>query len=282
MSVEMKVRYIIRTTVIPALLVMLAAGITGCGGDDTDLEDLNKPPVTKAQRRDHRIKKDKEEARKKKLKAPKGGWIRSVKLTPQKQEDGTALKIETETATLDEEKGDRIIYIFWRNNQKSAEKAENLIPSTFYKRGDMVAGEVLYYRGDKILARKRSEHLYVENTSPVIKKVELPHISGPGTYSFKITANDEDGDDLTYTVAPAAEGEKLPEGFTIDNTTGTITFKLLESQKMPPVFKFVISANDGGGGIAKKAVTINLSSEKIIKKEEKKEGTDSGEEKAKS
>ena len=59
----MNVRYIIRTAVIPMLLVLLAAGMTGCGGDD-DSQDLNQPPVTKAERRDYRIKKDREEAEK--------------------------------------------------------------------------------------------------------------------------------------------------------------------------------------------------------------------------
>lgn len=276
----MKVRHTIRTAVVLALLALLAVGTTGCGGTD-DSEQLNKKPGTKAERRDYRIQKEKVEAAKKRIKAPQGGWIKSVKLTPQKDESGTSIKIEAETAAPDEEKDERITYVFWCNNRKFAERGENVIPSSIYKRGDLVAAEVLFYRGDQLLAKKRSEPLLVENTAPVIQKVELPDISGPGIYSFKITADDEDGDQLTYTLSSPDKEKTLPQGFTIDNANGIITFKLAENQKMPPVLKFIINANDGGGGIAKKAVTLNFTSEKIIKKEEKKETPEPGEEKKK-
>jgi hypothetical protein len=263
----MKVRSI--TVILAALTLMMGlVGMTGCSSDKADTEErVIQPEEIDAKRRAARQAKEKEEARKiKKPKTPPGGWFKSVKLVPQKTEEGAALKINVETTRpLDTEKQEYLAYVFWKNNQGSGEHKEGLIPASYYKRGDLVFAEVVYYRQENVVARMRSEPLFVENTSPVIKSIAVPDIDGPGTYTFKVTGADKDGDKLTYTLAPGTEGEKLPGGFSINGSTGLVTFVLAEDQKLPPTLKFIINANDGGGGVAKKAVTLTFSSKKVVK-----------------
>jgi hypothetical protein len=250
------------------LAAMLAAlvivmGMAACSGNDSNEDNVN-TNNTRANQQDAEKKTD---APKPKVKAPPKGWFKQVTLTPHKTREGNALKVKAETTVpLKEEQ--YLTYIFWKNGQRTAEKREDTIPPKYYKKGDVVFAEVLFHHQDEIVGRGRSDSLFVENTAPKITKIDIPNIEGPGTYTFTITASDHDGDRLTFSLLPFQEGEELPDGLEIDSSTGSVTYIMSESAS-PSTLKFVVSADDNDGGIAKKSVSISFKSETRYREEEK-------------
>lgn len=191
--------------------------------------------------------------------APEGGWIKRVYFTPHYDENGNFLKVNVET-TLPQTENQRFSYLYWKNFDKWTEKDsdDDKVAYSSLKTGDFIYVEATLYQDDQFLEKKRSEGLMVKNTDPIIQKVNLPEINGPGSYQIPVNAKDAEGDQLTFSLEADPESSKsLFGGLSINSNTGTITCKLGE-ESPPKILKFVVIANDGRGGIAKKMVTINF------------------------
>jgi len=245
------------------ICVLLVISLMGCGGgaDESDT-DISTGPASSQ-------KKDKDKARgpaRKRPKPPSGGWIKKISFSKELGKDGTALKFKVET-TKPLEENQYLSYSYWNNQEKIMETAKDTLPPTAYKKGDLVYVNVALYQEGQLLEQRRSEMLQIENSSPVIKKVEIPDVQGPGVYRIMVKALDPDGDKITFSLT----GDPLPEGLVIDPRSGTVTYILGENAP-PGNIKFTITADDGDKGITKKIVTINFD---ITRAEENQERSES-------
>lgn len=198
-----------------------------------------------------------------------------MELIPQNSSSGTSIKIEVET-TEPLTETQYLSYVYWRNNQPSRESREVVIPSTSYKKNDLIVVDVYFYEGEEVLAKRRSDQTMIPNTAPVIVDVKVPKVDGPGIYTFTTQATDADDDALTFTLKPNTGDETLPEGLAIDSNSGVVTYTLKEDTPPAEVVQFVIAADDSDGGIAQKVVTLNFELTKPVKQENtagKKENT---------
>lgn len=191
-----------------------------------------------------------------KIKAPPEGWIKRAYFSYPKNKAGRSLKINVETK-IPKTENQYFSYVYWKNGKAVEKGKENTLKTTTYKKGDVIFADVLLHQDGQELERKRSEMIQVANTSPIIKEVAIPEIVGPETYIITVKAEDNDKDKITFSLLNVPDSDPLPEGseMKIDPATGTVTCVL--GEKPPPgKLKFIIAADDGDGGVAKKVVTI--------------------------
>ena len=260
----------VRGLMTVAVVLFMILGAAGCGTRETDesIKVLKRSEKQKPNRQENDEEESiGEDSSEKKIKPPPKGWIKRAYFSPQKNKKGRTLKIKVETIVPKTE-DQYFSYVYWKNGRKIGEGEEDTLDPSVYKKGDIIFADVLLHQEDQTLEKKRSEMLMVPNTSPVIKEVKIPSIMGPGTYRITVKAEDIDGDKLTYSLLPASGAASLPEGskLQIDPATGTVTCTL--GEKPPPrQLKFIITADDGDKGTAKKAVTISFKIHKSPEKE---------------
>ena len=231
------------------ICMLLMIILIGCGGG-TDENETNLGTNQASSRQ-----KDRDKARdqaQQKPKAPPTGWIKKISFTKKKMKEGTALKFKVET-TKPLAEDQYLSYIYWKNQEKILETPQDTLPPTVYKKGDLVYADVTLFQQGQILEQRRSELLQIENSSPLIKEVKIPEIDGPGIYRIIVKAQDPDGDKITYSLT----GDPLPEGLAINPQSGMIIYTLGENAP-PEKIKFIITADDGDKGIAKKTVAITF------------------------
>lgn len=238
--------------------VLLIVSLIGCGGDQFDNTDKNSVTGKASPRRKARGEADNLEVQKRPKRPPKG-WIKNISFSKKLGQDGTALKVGVET-TQPLEESHYFSYIYWRNGTKIEETPLDSLSPASYNKGDVIFADVVLHNEGEIIEQRRSEMLQVENSSPIINKVNIPEIDGPGIYRIYVKAKDPDGDKITFSLA----GDPLPEGLKIDPGSGTITC-ILGEKPPPEKMKFTITADDGDKGITKKIVTITF---KITKPKE--------------
>lgn len=251
------------------LIAAVAAALIGCSGCGTREVDEEAQHAEKIQqlRTERKIKqKERAETPQIKPKAPGKYFIKKAFFTPQLVKAGTALKITVELSEESKE-DDHFSYIYWKNGIQLMESHEDTLAPENYKKGDLIYADVLFYRDGQLAEKSRSETVQIVNSSPLIKEVKIPKIEGPGSYTISVKGTDIDGDKIKYMLLPEAEGKTLFEGLQINTVTGTVTCTLGEAPP-PEKMKFIIAADDGDGGIAKKAVTISF---EITKKKEETE-----------
>lgn len=256
---------------IITILTMIAA-IVSCNGsteNNTSGNQVkeNNPAAAMRQARDQKIAV----AANQKMETdttqpPPQGYFKKVSVTPINSSTGTSMKILVET-TAPLLESQYLTYIFWKNNQKVMESKADVIPASYYKKRDFIFVDALLHEGANIVARVKSDSFQVENTAPVITDVTLPTIDGPGAYTFDTQATDADGDNLTFSLTPAEEDEALPAGMEMDAASGVVTYTLPEKAQPPETIRFIVSADDGDGGVAQKAVSLAITFEKITKQE---------------
>jgi hypothetical protein len=235
---------------IACILLMLS--LSGCGGaGDYENQGLNRDSASSREKARRRVEAADLRPEERPVKPPRG-WIQKISFLKKPGKKGTQLKIRVQTA-IPLEENHYYSYIYWKNGEKLEKTKRNTLPHSAFKKGDLIFVDVILHQDDEIVEQRRSDMLHITNSSPVIEEVEIPEIEGPGIYRFPVKAQDPDGDKITFTM----QGKALPEELTIDPTTGTITFS--PTEKAPPKkIKFTITADDGDGGIAKKAVSITI------------------------
>jgi len=252
------------------LIMALAIFMTACGGSqDSESTDAvkSKSPKTSTESKDASITGKKQHL-------PTGdgdddtadGWIKRVRLVPQKNGKDFFWKIDVKTAKKLKE-NQHLTYVYFVNHEKSPERGENLIPISVVKKGDFLSAEVFFNQDDTVLQRKRTAPFLVGNMAPVIESVTIPKINGPGIYTFTVVASDHDEDAITFTLEPPTGQKTLDSHLQIDASTGTVSYTLTEEAK-PKELRFIITADDGDGGKAKKIVTVPFKQKTVIQKKE--------------
>jgi hypothetical protein len=267
---------IIRLLLNVLLMIAVAAALAGCSGRRADEESQSEHVEKIKEMRE--VREQKQKARESipslKPKAPAKSFIKRAYFTPQKVESGQALKIKVDTIFSEEseketEKDYYFSYIFWKNSEKLVETPEDTLTPENYRKGDLIFADVLlYYNGD-IIEKKRSEVVQIVNSSPVFKEIDIPPIEGPGIYTITMKVEDQDNDKIKYSLLPppGSQDKNLPEGLAINPGAGTVTLTLGENPP-PEKLEFIIAAEDGDGGSARKVVTITF---KITRPKEQKE-----------
>jgi len=231
------------------IVMLLAISLTNCGSNKNSSDDeINYSGTGKSA-----------SARKKGeapplLPASNGiNFIKSISIAPNKVAAGTEIKVTLETsipADLEHE----LSFLYWKNGELLIETDKSTLSPSLFRKNEYVYAEVLLKVKGKVLEKAKSEPILIANTAPIITLVNIPQISGPGTYTITVKADDVDSDTLTFSLLPA-EGQSLFEGLSINSTDGTITLTLGDT--VPPEnMLFIVAADDGDGGVTKKMVTI--------------------------
>lgn len=275
----------LRFKTLPVILLglMMMLGLVGCSksGNDESTEGIKNenPGAAQPSPAPGKGGGGSRSGSSKRIKPPPGGWIKRAYFSAHKNKEGRSLKIKVETVKPIEE-NQYFTYVYWKNGKKVGERKEDILDASSYKKGDVVFADVLLYQDGQALEKKRSQMALVPNTSPLIKEVNIPDIVGPGTYKITVKTEDIDKDKITFSLLTTPGANSLPAGsqMQIDPATGTITC-VLGKEPPPEKLKFIIAANDGDGGVTKKAVTIPFKVYKTPEKakniEEKKKETGS-------
>ena len=105
--------------------------------------------------------------------------------------------------------------------------------------------------GDAPELTVNSNAIYILNSPPLITSQSYGRIT-EGVYEYKVTAEDADGDPLSFSLS------KAPEGMTIDPSTGLIRWEIGEGQREGD-YKFDVTVSDSEGALAIQTVTLKIS-----------------------
>ncbi len=178
--------------------------------------------------------------------------VSSANLTPPNPVLGDVITI---SAAGEDPDGDSISYRYqWTVNgeyRKEIPSDSKTFTTNALKKGDEICVVVTPSDGESDGASKLSNVVRIGNLPPRITSVP-PTMIGGGTYTYQVTAQDPDGDALTYALVQA------PPGMTIDRTTGLIRWEpnFPIDEKNNALVK--ISVDDGDGGVASQEFTLVL------------------------
>ncbi len=145
-----------------------------------------------------------------------------------------------------------ILYNLRKNGTISIENSEtNVFKKDLYRKGDLVAFDVMLVRDDNIIEEQKTRQVVVANSTPVI--TSMPNIvanAGYKVYTFDVRAEDSDGDTVTFEL----DGE-VPIGMKINEFSGRISYNF----NGPPEkksFVFNVIARDSDGAEARREVRL--------------------------
>ena len=148
--------------------------------------------------------------------------------------------------------GDSVDYIYqWKINGEEipGETEETLNWQDEFKRGDEITLEVIPY-DDNAQGTWKSEGSFIIPNSPP-KIISQPSgVVDDGNFSYKVEAEDLDGDTLTYSLKDA------PSDMTISESTGEINWKF--NKDNAGEYKVGIIVADNNGGESYQELNINV------------------------
>jgi hypothetical protein len=239
-----------RSLVIPVIILSMVWGAVSCGKDNSADAVVKKAPgaiasIRQADRNQPSRQPEKPPAAKMNLR------FDSIEITPPNPTTTSELTARTNISPVGENNLE-FQYAFWVNAEKIKDGPENRLGADQFKKGDYVYVDVIAQKKGKEIFRRRSEMTRILNTSPEIKGIEFPDIRGPGVYQIRVNARDADNDQLAYSL----EGDKIPEGISIDPDTGIITCEFNENP--PEKVKFFVVVSDNDQGQIKQEVSLSF------------------------
>lgn len=168
----------------------------------------------------------------------------SVQIMPEVFKPGDTLFVDATGSDID---GDEVSLTYeWTRNGESAGTSRQIDAPV--KRGNKVSVKITPYDGETY-GQSIILHREILNLPPMISERKDFNFDG-NTFTYQVTAHDNDGDDLVYSLKNA------PSGMTIDSSTGRIAWDV------PRDFKgnasFIVSANDGHGGESTQQLTFHI------------------------
>lgn len=138
---------------------------------------------------------------------------------------------------------------FVNNNEISGDLP--VLKGDLFKRGDQVKLIVTPYDNDGDGIPFTSRPLVIPNASPQFVTTPPAEFKGD-TYQYDARAEDPDGDALNYSLA------KAPQGMTIDNRSGTITWKIGKDQAGDNPVEVVAQDPEGLQAFLKYSLVITI------------------------
>ena len=179
--------------------------------------------------------------------------IKNITFSPSMLRTNSDIIVNVDLGDDAEREGYSLQYVFWKNAKKVHKSDEGKLEKGMVKRGDFLQVEVTALDGNNDEVDNHRSHVFeVLNSPPVIKNLVIPDIKGFGLYTFTVEVEDADQDTLTFKL----EGKDLPSGLQVDATSGTVTYQF--SDPPPEKLNFVLLADDGNGGKAKKSVSMTF------------------------
>lgn len=175
--------------------------------------------------------------------------VTSASLRPVPAFAGDIISVAAESRDRD---GDTVTYeIQWLVNSASASGNEQgQLNTAGLKKKDRISAMVTPFDGEDRGTPFPTNYLVLSNHNPDITSVPPSGLQN-GTLSYQVTANDPDGDAVTFSLAAA------PPGMTIDKNTGSITWDAPVVQARQQI-TVKIAADDGDGGVSYQEFTMNL------------------------
>ncbi len=180
--------------------------------------------------------------------------IENVTLSPEIISATTPLSVEVETVDpLDDSQS--LAYTYMRNHGIIAGREAPELPAGLLKKDDTYFVKVEFFQDGKLKDYMITPIYQVVNSPPEITGVEFPTVRGPGTYEYKVKAEDPDADEkLSYSM----ETDRPELNPQMDENTGVITLTLGDRDEVPESVSFTVTVKDGSGGTAKKVATQNF------------------------
>ena len=174
--------------------------------------------------------------------------VKQVVLEPKELVIGKPLRAQVEGSDADR---DEIRYTFewWKNNELVSQGEEGSFQTTGLGRDDTIVVAVTPHDHDGPGERVYSQPLTITNTSPSITSTP-PTALVAGRYVYAVTAQDPEGDPLTYSL------ETAPPGMTINEKTGQIQWQVTPDLTGPQEVRVVV--NDGQDGSSFQDFTLTL------------------------
>jgi hypothetical protein len=144
--------------------------------------------------------------------------------------------------------GDPVTFKYeWTKNGEPAGGGDAL---SGFKRGDTIAVKITPFDG-KEYGHPKVLTTVIQNTTPKI--IEHREITFDGkTYTYQVKAVDPDGDALRYKL------KQSPQGMTIDESTGLITWKVRGNETGKNPVTVLVSDGNGGEAVYDFEVTIDF------------------------
>ncbi|MGE5341190.1 MAG: cadherin repeat domain-containing protein [Candidatus Omnitrophota bacterium] len=194
--------------------------------------------------------------------APEKSWFKKAEIAVNKMPEGKIEVNVTAEITFPKANGkSALAYIYWQNRKKIKETNEPTVTLTG-KKGDTLYVDILLRVNDQTIEKRQTEWIVLPNTAPELTAVDIPQISGPGTYTLPVKAEDADGDRLSYRLLPLDDSHRVPDFLRIDPRTGTVTLTL-GKEPPGPSLEFIIAADDGDGGIGQKEISIPFQTKRV-------------------
>ncbi len=171
-----------------------------------------------------------------------------LELVPQVAFPGQNLTVAVKTDESDREPPP--LKFRWKVNGELAKEGEDVEFATDgLKRGDVIQVEAFIEEASGSVLVGRSRGVVLQNRPPTILSLPPGSLIAPGKYLYRVKAVDPDGDPLIFRL----EGD-VPEGMTIDPSTGVIRWNFSRPPEEP--LKVDIRVNDGHGGEAQQTYEI--------------------------
>jgi hypothetical protein len=177
--------------------------------------------------------------------------VTSVNVDP---ENAVAGAIVSATPSGIDPDGDPIVYTYqWRvnGNPVGAPGGERTFSTAGLRKNDVISVMVTYTDGIAGGVPVVSSSVRLRNRSPKITSA-APLEMTTSLYLYQVTANDPDGDRLTYRL------EKFPAGMTIDTSSGLIRWEPAKGQMFTGRNEVAVSVtvDDGDGGADTQEFTL--------------------------
>jgi putative Ig domain-containing protein len=140
----------------------------------------------------------------------------------------------------------------WSVNGNEIENDSPILTGDHFKRGDKVALTVIPYDHDGNGTPFASVNIVIPNGAPRILSSPPQEIHGE-VYTYKVIAEDPDGDPITFSLVTA------PDGMTIDSQTGEIKWPITEKSSGDHVVEIAVQDPGGLQTTQKYTITISLS-----------------------
>ncbi len=137
----------------------------------------------------------------------------------------------------------------WSVNGNEIADDSPILTGDHFKRGDKVALTVIPYDREGTGAPFASQNIVIPNGAPRILSSPPHDISG-GTYTYRVVADDPDGDPISFSL------ESAPDGMTIDSRTGEIKWPITEKSSGDHVVE--VAAQDPGGMKTTQKYTVTI------------------------
>ena len=173
----------------------------------------------------------------------------TIKPSPAYSRDELEAKVEV----LDAD-GDYIRYTYqWEKAGKDIPDASSpTLSRSFFKKGDKISYRINVTDGESEEIVFHANAITILNSPPCILSQPSGEISEESLYEYRITAEDPDGDPITFGLSAA------PEGMTVDASTGMIRWKVGETQ-LGKSYEFKVIVSDIEGALALQPITLKVS-----------------------